>query len=199
MNKLKFTLKITGFELQVEGTREEVATITSSVGQQFQGLMHPAGSMGEPQALPNTPLQVTEEGEITEIKNSSRKKRASSGQSKVEKAKAFELTNDPAKYGAPIQSWSTLDKAVWLLYIVQNILSITEASASEVSETFNKYFKQQGKIRPSNISRDFGNKKAGAKAIVGENANVTPAKWFLTEEGAKMAQKLIQNLKNQTE
>lgn len=197
MSKLKFTLKITGFELQVEGTREEVATITHNVGQQFQGLMHPAGSMSEPPALADT--QVTEDGVITEIKNAPRKKKSSGGQPKTEKAKALELTNDPAKYGAPLQSWPALDKAVWLMHVVQGTLNISELSASEISETFNKHFKQLGKIRSSNISRDFGNKKAGAKAIVGENANIYPAKWFLTEEGTKMAQKLIQSLKNQTE
>jgi len=199
MSKFKITFKIKELELQVEGTREEVATITNSVGQQFQGLMQPRGSMGDPSALANTPLQITEDGEITEIKNSSKKRRPSSGQSKVEKAKALDLTNDPAKYGAPVQGWPALDKAVWLLYVVQNILGISELSASEISETFNKHFKQLGKIRSSNISRDFGNKKAGAKAIVGENANVYPAKWFLTEEGNKMAQRLIQGLKNQAE
>lgn len=199
MNKLKLSFKIKELELQVEGTREEVATITNSIGRQFQGLMQPTGSMGEPQALSNAPLQITEDGEVTEIKNTPKKKRPATGQSKVEKAKALELKNDPAKYGAPIQSWSALDKAVWLLYIVQTIHGIIELSASEISETFNKHFKQQGQIRSSNISRDFGTKKAGAKAIVGENANVYPAKWFLTEEGTKLAQKLIQSLKNQAE
>jgi len=197
MSKLKFTLKITGFELQVEGTREEVATITNNVGQQFQGLMHPAGSMGEPPALADT--QVTEDGEITEIKNAPRKRRPSTGQPKTEKARALDLTNDPAKYGAPLQGWSALEKAVWLMHIVQRILNISDLSASEISETFNKHFKQLGKIRSSNISRDFGNKKTGAKAIVGENSNVYPAKWFLTEEGTKMAERLIQSLKNQAE
>jgi hypothetical protein len=199
MNKLKFSFKIKELELQVEGTREEVATITNSLGQQFKGLMQPTGSMGDSPALANTPLQVTEDGEITEIKNTPRKKKPSAGQSKVEKAKALELTNDPAKYGAPLQGWSALEKAVWLMHIVQKILNISDLSASEISETFNKHFKQLGKIRSSNISRDFGNKKAGAKAIVGENANVYPAKWFLTEEGTKMAERLIQSLKNQAE
>lgn len=198
MSKLKFTFKIKELELQVEGTREEVATITNSIGQQFQGMMRPTGLMGEPQ-LPQTPLQITEDGEITEIKNSPRKRKTSGSQPKGEKAKAFDFLNDPAKYGAPLQSWSALEKAIWLLYVVQNILKITELSAGEIGETFNKHFKQLGKIRSSNISRDFGSKKAGGKAIVGENSTVFPAKWYLTEEGVKMAQKLIQGLKNGAE
>jgi hypothetical protein len=140
-------------------------------------------------------LQVTEDGEITEVKTSSRKRRTNSGGSRGEKVKAIDFKNDPTKNGAPLQSWSTLDKAIWLLYVLQAEMMISELSASEVAETFNKHFKQQGKIRSSNISRDFGTQKAGAKALVGENNAVTPAKWYLTEEGSKVAQRLIQTQK----
>ena len=52
-----------------------------------------------------------------------------------------------------------------------------------------------GKIRSSNISRDFGKHKAGPKAIVGENANEDPAKWYLKAEGTKAVEKQIEDLK----
>jgi hypothetical protein len=197
MNKLKFTFKIKELELQVEGTREEVNTITNSIGQQFQGLIRPTGATGEQTSQP--PLQITEDGEITEVKTPAKRRKNAGAQPKAEKAKAYDFKNDPSKYSSPLQSWTGLEKAVWLVYVVHNELSIMELSAGEIGETFNKHFKQQGKIRPSNIARDFGKQKAGAKAIVGENSTVSPTKWYLTEEGNKMAQKLIQNLKNGTE
>lgn len=191
MNKFKFSFKIKELELQVEGTREDAQAISTSIGKQFADLLQPAGALGEGQ-MSNPPLHITEDGEISDVRTSQRKRRTNGGGPRGEKAKTIDFKNDPAKNGAPLQSWSTLEKALWLLYVVQSELTISELSASEVAETFNKHFKQQGKIRPSNISRDFGTQKAGAKALVGENNAVTPAKWYLTEEGTKAAQRLIQ-------
>lgn len=194
MNKFKFSFKVKELELQVEGTREDVSTISNSIGQQFKNLIQPAGSLGEGEAKPD--LQITEEGEITEVKSSNRKRRTSSaGGTKGEKAKALDFKNDPSKYSSPLQNWTTLEKSVWILHVIHAELNESELSAPQIAETFNKHFKQQGKIRASNIARDFGNQKAGGKAIVGENSTVFPAKWFLTEEGTKMALKLIQTTK----
>jgi hypothetical protein len=194
MNKFKFSFKITGLEMQVEGTREDVGTITNSISQQFKGLIQPAGSLGN-ETIENSTLAITEEGEITEVTSKKPKRKNRSSQPKGDKAKALDFKNNPAKYGSPIQGWTTLDKAIWLLYVVQSELQVTELSAGEVAETFNKHFKQSGTIRASNISRDFGKSKSGAKALVGENVTKFPAKWYLTEVGIKEAQKIIETLK----
>jgi hypothetical protein len=196
MNKLKFSFKIKELELEIEGTREEVSTITDNISQQLKGMIRPAGAIGEITDRPKTPLAVTEDGEITEIRTTARKRRAPvSNGSKTEKPKAFDFKNDPAKYGSPLQTWTTLQKSIWLLYVANSEINTTEMSAGEIAETFNKHFKQQGTVRATNVSRDFGKQKGGAIPIVGENSTISPAKWYLTEEGTKAAQKLIQNLK----
>ncbi len=46
-NKFKFKLKITGFEMEVEGSREEVEVITSNIGAQLRGMVQPQGINNE--------------------------------------------------------------------------------------------------------------------------------------------------------
>jgi hypothetical protein len=196
MNKFKFSFKVKELELQVEGTRDDVDTISNSIGQQFKNLIQPAGALGEGQSKSTT--EITEEAVLTEVKTVPRKKRSqSNGASagRTEKAKPIDFKNDPVKYGSPVQTWTTLEKSLWLLYVLQTEVNLSEVNATELAETFNKHFKQQGTIRASNISRDFGNQKAGNKATVGENTTLSPTKWYLTDEGSKYAQRLIQSLK----
>jgi hypothetical protein len=88
-------------------------------------------------------------------------------------------------------TWTSLQKSLWLLYVVENILSKSELTVTQISETFNKHFRQAKTIRPSNVSRDLGQKKIGNKALVGENTTVTPSSWYLTEEGKKFVQNLL--------
>jgi hypothetical protein len=197
VNKFKFTFKVKELELQVEGSREDMGNITHSIGRQLNSLIQTADAIHE---LPSSPgLSVTETGEILDGKLQGKKKRSSTEVSKKEKGKAYDLTHDPLKYGSPIQSWKAVEKALWLLFVMQHEADIAELSAGEIAETFNKHFKQQGKIRASNVSRDFGKQKSGTKAWVGENANGNPTKWFLTAEGIKIVQKLIADLKSGTE
>jgi len=203
MQKFKFSFKIKELEVQIDGSREDVATLTSSIGQQFQGLIQPKGALGDG-ASSSFQSVVTEDGEISEIKSPGKKRRGGNSRSRQEKGRAYDLKNDPVKYGSPVQGWTTLDKAIWLLYVIEGELSSTglsagELSAGEIAETFNMHFRQQGKIRGNNVSRDLGNKKTGAKALVQENSNESPSKWFLTDEGKKYALGLIQKLKTKSE
>lgn len=192
MNKFKVSFKITGLELQVEGSRDDVGLITNSIGQQFKGLVEPISSVAS--ADEKSHLAITEDGEFSEYKPKKGKKKTQITSGKKQKLTAIEFKNDSIKYGSPIQGWTTLEKAMWILYVLRSENSLEELSAREIADTFNTHFKQQGTIRATNVSRDFGNQKAGAKALLGENANVNPAKWYLTEEGVKTIQKQIQSL-----
>lgn len=86
MNKFKFSFKIKELELQVEGTREDAQTISTSIGKQFANLLQPTGALGENQAN-NPPLHVTEDGEITEVRTSQRKRRTNGGGPRSERQK----------------------------------------------------------------------------------------------------------------
>lgn len=195
MNKFKVSFKITGLELQVEGSRDDVGLITNSIGQQFKGLIEPIGSVANGDEKSN--LAITEDGEFSEYKPKKGKKKAHVSTGKKEKPAPIEFKNNSTKYGSPIQGWTTLEKAMWMLYVLRSENNLEELHAREIADTFNTHFKQQGTIRATNVSRDFGNQKAGAKALLGENANVNPAKWYLTEEGVKTVQKQIQSLHTQ--
>jgi hypothetical protein len=60
-----------------------------------------------------------------------------------------------------------------------------------IAKTFNQHFKQASTIRGSNVSRDLGNAKLTAPALVGEDTTKHPSLWFLTDEGRNRAQALI--------
>jgi hypothetical protein len=196
--KFKIKLKVTGFELEVEGSRDDVPLMAQAVGQQMSGLLIPAASIVE--------------GEIVEDKNSSppsiesqlkpRKKKsprqhsttssvqASNGKSG---AIAVDWRHDPSKWGTPQQEWSTANKSIWLLYVVSKEASLTELNGSEIAETFNKHFRQSGAIRTGQVNRDLGQSKGakGKPAMIAENTTKRPSGWYLTQEGEKFAQELV--------
>ncbi len=55
-SKFKITLKLQGFELQVEGSREDLPMLTKNVSAQLAGMLMPATNMveGNAPALPST-------------------------------------------------------------------------------------------------------------------------------------------------
>ena len=200
MSKIKFRIKLTGLEIEFEGTNDQMKQVSTNLGQQLTGLIQP-GLNGGAEHKAGKPAR-TEDADVDVVASSikgkkNRKSRAASnGGAKVEKLNVVDFQNDISTYGAPIQQWNTFDKGVWLLYVISKQASITEMSATEIAETFNKYFRQTKPIRSTNVARDFGNKKSGANALVSEDPTKNPSKWFLTEEGNKYVQKLITDLKS---
>ncbi|PVD51500.1 hypothetical protein DC498_13825 [Terrimonas sp.] len=199
MSKFKFKFKVTGLEIEIEGSREEVGLISNAIGDQFKNMIQPAAKIIDEDA----DFQVVDEQlKINGGKNSGekgkrkKKTRVQSSNGKSEKSEPIDFKNDVEKYGAPIQSWSTLEKSLWLLYVLQSAENIDECSTAQISDTFNKHFKQQGTIRGTNVSRDLGKKKSGTDALVGENTTSTPTKWYLTQKGIQEVQNLIISLKS---
>lgn len=198
MNKIKFKLKLTGLEMEFEGSRDDMKQFSSRFGQQITGLITPGVGNGSENETGKVVTEDTDADVISSTSNSRKKikRNRTAGVGKVEKGSALELKVETEKYGSPNQKWSTLDKSLWILYVAESILNIKELSATEIVETFNLHFRQHGKIRGANVSRDFGLKKSGNSALVGENDTTIPTKWFLTEEGKKTAQTLIANQKS---
>src|SRR5437588_13047722 len=54
MAKFKLTLKVTGLELQVEGSREDVSLMTQAVGQQLAGIVTPGAEVIDGQIIDTT-------------------------------------------------------------------------------------------------------------------------------------------------
>jgi len=198
MSKFKVKMKLQGFELEIEGSREDVPLIAQNLSQQLSGLMAPAGAIIDGQSL-NTPLTsapaILTAGS-TDTSSTKRKSRRHSGNPKTPPDIAVESVvhwrHDSTKYGSPQQEWVTADKAIWLLYVVKMETQTAELSANQIFSTFNKHFKQAGIIQKFNVKRDLGKLKVGkGAALVGEDTTKDPSCWYLTASGDKKAQELI--------
>ena len=87
-----------------------------------------------------------------------------------------------------MQSWSVVQKCIWLLHVLDGVAGINEATSSQLTATFNTQFKAAGKLHSPNVPRDLGKAKVSSPAPVGEDKG----KWFLTDEGKRQAQELSQ-------
>lgn len=193
MAKFRMRLKIQGFELEVDGEREDIPAITSAIQSQFTGLIQPAELMVDGQKqLPNAPKVIDAEAIKPAGRSGRRRINGSRSSTAGSAAQPIELRHDAATYGNPLQSWSVTDKAIWLLYVLKGIANLSEVSAAQLVATFNDNFRQAKKIHPPHLPRDLGTAKVQNPAPVGENKG----NWYLTNEGDRQAQQLIQSVVN---
>ena len=187
MTKFKIKMKLTGLELEIEGSREDVPLITANLGNQLAGLLRPAAAIasGADTSLTPTPAALPMVDEVKKRKRRVTTARSVDGQSDTVSA-PIDFRHDPVKFGTPKQSWKTSEKALWLLHVVEQ-----ELSGAVIVATFNKHFRQAGTITTSNANRDLGRLKSKSPAVVGEDTTQTPPRWFLTEEGTRQALKLV--------
>lgn len=190
MAKFKIKMKLTGLELDIEGSKEDIPLIAANLGQQLTGLLGPAAAIvaGEDATFGPTPSPPAPLPMVEEVRR--RKKKLTTARSADASAQLthapVDFRHDPAKFGAPKQSWSTSEKSVWLLHVVEK-----EMSGKVIVATFNKHFRQAGLIDVSHTNRDLGRLKSKSPAIVGEDTTRNPSHWFLTEEGTRLALKLV--------
>lgn len=196
MSKFKVHLKLTGFELDIEGTRQDIPVIAHNIGQQLAGLIAPATGIVNGDVEEAQPRQppATQYVEVVQPKRRKRRGSVPATAQAGETAKPANVLNwkhEAKKWSSPNQSWNTLNKALWLMYVAEQELQQSELSVRQIAETFNTHFKQSGAIRVPNVTRDLGNKKSGKEALVGENATVSPSRWYLTEAGKSHVTTLI--------
>lgn len=192
MSKFKLKFKLQGLELEVEGSREDVPMITNAIGQQFANMLQPTTQIIDGEA------EVVSSSQPVAINAPKKRKRPSKSTSsngqQVSTKESISITwkHDSVKYSSPIQEWKTVQKALWILYVVSEECHTDELSAPAIADIFNREFKRAGTIRGTNISRDFGKLKLGKDALVGETVG-SPSTWFLTEKGKSEVLNLIQN------
>jgi hypothetical protein len=200
-NKFKFKFKITGLELEVEGSKEDVAAITSNLGNQLKNLTQTQGLNGtdvtddvEAEMLPGNLIQIE-----NPKKRKARKSKASISSSiknTTPSSIALDAKFEIAKFGTPKQDWKSSQKAMWILYVFQEESRITEMTGMQIVNTFNKHFKQAGLLNKGNLPRDFGKLKIASPPLLGEDTTKSPSTWFLTEAGIKGIQNLIAQQKS---
>jgi len=193
MPKFEIEFEITGLKLKVKGEREDISALTANLSQQLGGLL-PSPDMTEP---PDNHQGFMDARNVTPIDapKPTKRKRAAKSSSNAstpgEVSVALDWRHSPEKWGMPTQAWNAAEKGMWLLYVVGKELESGELSSKQISETFNKHFKQAGAIRSQNISRDFGKRKLKSPAEVGQDTTKPGEPWFLTDAGNKIAESLI--------
>ncbi|MCG7505519.1 hypothetical protein [Mesorhizobium retamae] len=196
MSKFKFKLKLTGLELEMEGSREDIPLITQNIGNQLAGLMKPAADIAsekdgtEPSFSPLT-INHSIEDKSTNKRTKRRPRTNPQPQANGANIPPIEWTHDPSKFGNPQQTWSTAKKSIWLIYVVSQISKVSQLQTSQIVEIFNRKFRQFKTINTSNVSRDLGRAKTSKPSLVGEDTAKSPTEWFLTDEGIKSAQESI--------
>lgn len=192
MAKFRVRLKLQGMELEIDGEREDMPAITTAVQQQLAGLIRPAAVLGsgeEPQGGSTVIDAETDKGKPRPARKRQSGSRASGDGSS---GQAIEFRHEPEKYGNPQQSWSVTEKSIWLLALLKGIAGLTEVHGAQLAATFNQNFKQAKTVYPPHVTRDLGNAKVQNPAPVGEQKGL----WYLTNEGERQAQQLIQSVLN---
>lgn len=190
MSKFKIRLKIQGFELEVEGTREDIPTITQNIGQEFAGMLAPVAQIVEGENPNQTNMAPTNGSGTSENIRKKRVRKTISTREGTD-VEAVDWVHDASKWGNPLQDWSTSEKSIWLLYVAKNEKGTGELSLGQITKTFNKHFKQAKLIIQGNVGRDLGKLKVKPDAWVGEDTTKTPTTWFLTQNGQKEAERLV--------
>jgi len=197
MSKFRVRLKIEGFELEIEGNREDAGIIGRNIGEQISGMIAPGMSVVEGNVTENgNKLPSISSIEAPRRKPSKRAPRSVNAGSTSDAAPVIQFQNDAKKYASPTQSWNTLNKALWLLYVASKETSAKELTAGQITQCFNAQFRQAKIIKASNVSRDLGKVKISNPSLAGEIPASNPSKWFLTEEGEKVVQQLIADTLN---
>ncbi len=182
MAKFKMRMKLTGFELELEGERADIPVMAANLGQQFSQLLVPAANIADgtrPRAIDAiaSPQAAPVEANAPGRRSSTRRVNGLSG--KKAPTEAVDFTHDTSKWGNPLQSWNPTSKAIWLLHVVECAVGTKELAAAEISATFNKHFKAFGRIITGNVSRDLKKSKSGANALFIEDSDASPHKWSL--------------------
>ena len=185
MGKFRIRVKLQGFELEVDGDRDDIPALTAAVQQQFAGLVSPP-ALDEEVEKPSLGSGQMIEG------NADRNKKANKKRDRVPRnpegaASPIDFRHDSAKFGSPKQTWTVAQKCIWLLFAVEGTTGQTELSASQITSTWNAQFKVAGKLHPPNVPRDLNQAKIASPAPVGEHKG----NWFLTEEGKRQATELL--------
>ncbi len=198
MNKLKIRLKLTGLELEIEGDRDQLPRITNGIGNQIGGLLQAPGTIIEARES----MLAPEHSAMSETPPQKARKRfarppvGKAGENGASDAVDFQ--HAPEKWANPSQEWTTTQKAIWLLFIVEKQAQRKELSGVMIASTFNKHFREAKPIQTGNVVRDLKKQKLKTPTLVVEDTTKSPSMWYLTEEGKKYAFQQITTRLNPT-
>lgn len=201
MSRFEMEFEIQGLKLRIKGNRDEIPNILQNLSQQVGGILEPAAQIvsgEEPRRrVPNAAEAPIIEAKPTAAKGKKRRRGATPGDAPNTGPEVLDWMHDPAKWGNPAQSWTTLQKALWLLNVAHHECGRAGLSGPSIAATFNKHFRQSRTIHPPNVTRDLGAAKTKSNAFVGEDTTKRPSEWFLTQAGITEANRLVQSAMGQ--
>ncbi len=187
MSKFTIKVKLQGLEIEVEGTKEDAPRIAQHLGKQIGTLLQSPAALASGNVSPIIDADVVESQNGT---GSTKKKIKKSGGGGT-KASADEVSFVPdSQYGSPQQGWTTAQKSIWFLYIVEKQASITQLTAYSIAKNFNKYFKVSGAINGGNVMKGLEKERLKTPPTVGADQTSGTSKYFLTTAGKTVAEKL---------
>jgi len=196
MSKFRVKLKLSGLELEVEGSREDVPLLTNNIAAQLAGMMTPAASIAEGNATPALMRQPTPVNETimrpVASARTSRKRRATSASGEgAANDGALIWQHDANTWGTPLQQWKAVEKVVYLLYVAKQVGVSEQMTVGQMVQTFERHFRTAGKLNKGNIVRDFTNLNSEPPPKVQMNGTAKPAAWYLTDAGVRVAENLV--------
>ena len=197
MSKFKIKMKLTGFELEIEGSKDDLPNIQQALSQQLSGLLQPPSGIIEEEPRPEMKLISPEPVAASSRTVKPRRKSSPSTTPKTVDAEGTgPLTGWPRdvskNYCSPSQAWTTREKGLWVLYVAQQESIANEVSAIQIRDTFNLHYRQAKPVVLGNLNRDFGTIKG---TLISEDVTKKPSCWFLTDQGVAAVQKRIVGLK----
>jgi hypothetical protein len=195
VSKIRVKIKLQGFEMEVEGSRDDMVVVREAVTQQMSGLLGPAADIAAGEATKQTHnghAPIT----IEAVKSTAKKKftRAGTNSAETVSGTPVEWRHDASKFGSPKQEWAGTDKAIWLLYVAASAATVSEMSTSTIIATLYKLFRSVKAPRASNLARDLAKlqqARNGHQPLVSLDATKDPGVWYLTDAGIKHAQTLV--------
>lgn len=205
MSKFRIKLKLQGLELDVEGSREDAPLMAQRLSQQFVGLIQPAaqlvtGDEGSEGAMPPAGriAEVADPMSTRAPQRRGRRKRATTGATQVGTNGSSPIGEEPLlwrhdteAWGAPQQSWTTAQKAIWLIFVAGQNTETKDLSSAQITNTFNRHFKSAGQVLKHNVTRDLSKLKGRRGSVISEDTTGETPVWFLTNTGGEYAKRLV--------
>jgi len=183
-------LELQGLKIEVEGTKEDAPKLAQQIGRQLGDLLQ------APAALASGNGNAAEnilEGEVESENGTGKKlrKQRKAGAGGRTPSETISLSHDSTTYGSPVQGWTTTQKAIWLLYAASKQANVAQLTATNIAKNFNKYFRASGIIHGGNVGQGLEKERLkGVNATVNADMNDGTAKYFLTQAGITVAEKL---------
>jgi hypothetical protein len=188
--------KIDSFKVRIKADREDIPRISGEIGKQFPNLLRPPAALIDEPVRKQVPsvmvTPINDGGSGNGRGKGNRRNKGGSGSTNGGAiSEVVTWQHDVSKWGAPKQGWKAGQKVLWLLYVIKNEVQVTELTAANISDTFAAKFKHSGTLKKTSMPSIMKSLATNDPVLVMCDAAKVPNTWYLSDEGAKAAEKLV--------